>query len=111
MSYSRGQIVWVKFPFTNSFVSKLRPALIISNTAVNRTGDYILMQITTRIRNDNLSLPIKDFDYAGIPLLKSGELRLHKIFILNETLIQGSITSVSTKFMGIVIEKLIRLLR
>lgn len=67
MNYSRGEVVWVKFPFTDSSLSKLRPALIISNNTVNKTGDYLLMQITTKIRNDKLSLQINDSDYSGSP--------------------------------------------
>ncbi|MGN6617936.1 MAG: type II toxin-antitoxin system PemK/MazF family toxin [Ilyomonas sp.] len=47
MKYKRGDIVWVKFPFSDASANKLRPALIISNNIVNQTGDYLLMQITT----------------------------------------------------------------
>ena len=110
MNYSRGEIVWVKFPFSDASTSKLRPALIISNSQINKTGDYLLMQITSNLRNDNLSLLIKDADYSGSPLLKQSELRLHKIFILNETIIAGSLANVSPDFMKIVIRELLRLL-
>lgn len=111
MSYSRGEIVWVKFPFTDASTSKLRPALIISNSIVNKTGDYLLMQITTNIRRDNFSLAINNSDFLGQPLLKAGELRVHKIFIINESLIQGTITQVSNAFMEQVIDKLNQLLK
>jgi mRNA interferase MazF len=109
MNYSRGEIVWVKFAFSDSFTTKLRPALIISNSLVNRTGDYLLMQITSKLRNDNLSFAINPASYTGPPLLKDSELRIHKIFILNETLIAGDITNVSAGFMKSVITKLIKL--
>jgi mRNA interferase MazF len=110
MNYHRGEIVWVKFPFSDSATAKLRPALIISNVLVNRTGDYLLMQITSRLRNDSLSLIIQDKDFAGSPLLKPGELRLHKVFILNESLITGGITNVSDNFMKTVISQLMKLI-
>lgn len=58
MSYKRSDIVWIKFPFSDAFSDKLRPALIISNDTINKTGDYLLMQITTRLRADVLSLAI-----------------------------------------------------
>ena len=111
MNYRRGEIIWVKFPFSDASTSKLRPALIISNATINRTGDYLLMQITTRLRNDSLSLPIKESDFTELPLLKTGELRLHKIFILNESLIAGTITKVSNNFMKAVINKLLTLIQ
>ena len=71
MNYSRGEIVWVKFPFSDLATTKLRPALVISNNLINSTGDYLLMQITSRLRNDHFSLPINTGDYSGSELLKS----------------------------------------
>ncbi len=68
------------------------------------------MQITSRLRNDNLSLLIKEKDYAGPELLKSSELRVHKIFVLNELLIAGGITVVSPVFMKTVIDEIMKLI-
>jgi mRNA interferase MazF len=110
MNYSRGEIVWVKFPFSDLSTTKLRPALIISNTNVNKTGDYLLIQVTSRLRNDSLSLLINDTDYSGSPLLRQSEVRLHKIFILNENLIAGVITNVSPLFMTKAIGKIMKLI-
>src|SRR5258706_3459173 len=110
MNYSRGEIVWIKFPFSDDSAAKLRPALILSNNLVNKSGDYLLMQITTKLRSDSLSLLIKENDFSGSPLLKQSELRLHKIFILNELLVAGGITNVSADFMKTVIAGLIKLI-
>ncbi len=110
MNYSRGEIVWVKFPFSDSATTKLRPSLVISNNNINITGDYLLMQITSRLRNDSLSLLIKETDYSASPLLKPSELRLHKIFIINESLIAGGITIASPAFMKTVISELMKLI-
>ncbi|MEP6700189.1 MAG: type II toxin-antitoxin system PemK/MazF family toxin, partial [Bacteroidota bacterium] len=101
-------MVWVKFPFSDSSTTKLRPALIISNNFINHTCDYLLMQITSRLRQDNLSQILNESDYAGSPLLKQSELRLHKIFILNESLIAGGITNVSSTFMKIVTNRVMK---
>lgn len=79
MSYKRGDIVWVKFPFSDASSTKRRPALIISNDIVNSTGDYLLMQIATRLRGDGVSQILLDKDYKEEPLLKQSELRLHKV--------------------------------
>lgn len=110
MNYKRGDIVWVKFPFSDASSGKLRPALIISNDTVNSTGDYLLMQVTTRLRGDSLSQIIIFKDYKEDPLLKQSELRLHKIFILHESLIVNKITSVNSPFLKIVVDKLTALL-
>jgi mRNA interferase MazF len=110
MNYSRGEIVWVKFLFSDTNTAKLRPALIISNDLINRTGDYLMMQVTSRLRNDSLSYLINEADYTGSPLLKQSELRLHKIFILNESLIAGGITNVSGNFLKSIVALVIKLI-
>lgn len=110
MNYKRGDVVWVEFPFTDALASKTRPALVLSNATVNKTGDYLLMQITSRLRNDQLSLRIADNDFAETPLRKQAELRVHKLFILNEALIKGKITALSADFMTTAMEKLITLI-
>lgn len=107
MTYRRGEIVWVLFPFTDGTGNKVRPALIVSNDAVNRTGDHLLVQVTSRLRNDRFSLSIDEEDFAGLPLRKKAELCIHKVFMANGDLIDGLLTSVSKPFMEKVVEKLI----
>ena len=77
---------------------KKRPALVISNDKVNNTGDYLLMQITSKIKNDALSMEISDADYAHTPLPLKSFLRIHKIFILNEKFILSKKTIISHSF-------------
>lgn len=57
MKYNKGDIVIIGFPFSDLSKTKKRPALIISNETVNKTGDYLMVQVTSKIRNDNLTLP------------------------------------------------------
>ena len=61
--FVQGDIVAVSFPFTNSSASKKRPALILSNQKVNQTGDYLMVQITSKMKNDGLSMNLTDSDY------------------------------------------------
>ena len=41
--YKQGEIVVVKFPFTDGSQFKKRPALVISNDIVNETGHYLTL--------------------------------------------------------------------
>ena len=51
-SFELGQIVLVRFPFTDQQGSKQRPAVIISSSAYNQARpDIILMAVTSQIRS------------------------------------------------------------
>ena len=95
MRYKKGDIVIIRFPFSDLSSTKKRPALIISNDLVNNTGDYLMVQISSKIRYDKLSLPIIKNNYLEeneLPL--QSYVRLHKIFLLNENLILTKKTAV-----------------
>lgn len=111
MIYRKGDIVWVDFPFSDGSQSKHRPALIISNSKVNNTGDFLLVMIISKIKKDKLSLEIKNIDYKTHPLEIRSFIRLHKIFILNETLILGKKTSVKTAFYTKVLQHVFRIMK
>ena len=99
--YKRGDIVAVQFPFTDISKTKKRPALVISNDTVNDTGDYLLVQITSQVKRDNLSVAINDDDFVGSSLPLNSFIRIHKMFLLNESLIHNRITSVSPSFLSL----------
>ena len=109
--YQQGDIVAVNFPFTNIAKSKKRPALIISNKKINQTGDYLLIQITSKIKHDGLSFPILDEHYKSDKLPLTSFIRLHKIFLLNESLIIDKITSVKQSFYRKLINTIFELLK
>ncbi len=98
--YKHKDVVWVSFPFSDGSDIKARPALVLSNSAINKTGDYLLVQITTKVKNDGLSIEIDESDFISGTLEVKSYLRIHKIFILNESLIlkkQGAIRSAFLK--------------
>lgn len=96
--FEQGDIVSVSFPFTDASVFKKRPALVISNNKVNKTGDYLLIQITSKTRHDGLSLMLSELDFSGSVLPLKSYVRIHKIFLLNESLILKKVSKVSDEF-------------
>lgn len=112
MKYKKGDIVIIGFPFSDLSKTKKRPALVISNDTVNKTGDYLMIQITSKIRNDSLSLPINKTDFVnGKELPLQNCIKLHKIFLLNESLIISKNTSVTLGFIDSTIENITQLLK
>jgi len=110
--YHKGDVVIIRFPFTDLSSSKKRPALIISNEKINQTGDYLMVQITSKEKSDLFSLEISVTNYTDfneLPL--KSFIRLHKIFLLNETLIISKATSVRHEFLNKVIISIIELIK
>lgn len=89
--YSKGDIVLIPFPFTDLKNSKLRPAIVISNSYVNKTNDLILAQITSINNEDFFSFAIRDIDVTK-PLKGYSEIRLHKIFTGSKMIITKKIS-------------------
>jgi len=90
--YKQGDVVSVYFPFTDGSTFKKRPALIISNENVNKTGDYLIAQITTKVCNDELSIDVKDEDCVPSLPFKS-YIRSHKLFTIHQQRILSKISS------------------
>jgi mRNA-degrading endonuclease toxin of MazEF toxin-antitoxin module len=69
---NQGDIVLVDFSYSNQHQSKLRPALIISNSANNRISrDVVVMKITKTSQTSGVSVfPMKIWlaDHLPIPV-------------------------------------------
>lgn len=100
ISYKRGDIVLVPFPFTDFSTLKQRPALVISSDAFNRSReDAILVAITSQ--HDSASkggnYAIKGAEQKRSGLLREGVVLVGKIITIDQRLIRGRIGSLSPK--------------
>ena len=98
MYYKQGDIVSVYFPFSDGSTFKKRPALIISNETVNKTGDYLIAQITSKVCNDGLSVDIEDENCTTVLPFKS-YIRSHKLFTIHHQRILSKISSAKVSLM------------
>jgi len=95
MSYKKGDIVLIKFPFTNLQKAKKRPVLLAKDT--NELGDFVCFQITSQSTQNFLS-QIDNQD------LKEGELKLvsyvkyDKCFTLNADIVDKKLASVKDEY-------------
>jgi mRNA interferase MazF len=86
--YSQGDVVLVKFPFTDGVGEKQRPALVISGSWHNRNRtDCIFASITGTVRNpitqDQLHIIGKEIQEAG--LAKESVILLGQIFTIQQS--------------------------
>lgn len=110
--YQKGDIVFVNFPYSDGSKFKPRPAIVLSGSKVNQTGDYILVQITSNVsRTDGLSLPITvhDMRYGLMP--KASVVRPHKLLTADESLILAKIGAITLPFRKKVIARLNAVIR
>ena len=68
MSYKRGEVVLLPFPYTDQSGSKRRPALILSTDAYNtHRADIIVAPITSNLTTGQADdTPLTDWSAAGL---------------------------------------------
>jgi len=107
MRYKKGDIVIHGFPFSDLTRIKKRPALIISAKSFFRVllPDHPKHKIEI---GTIFHMPAQKSD-KYLPLQSC--IRLHKIFLLNESLIISKNTAVNTGFLDLVTEKITNLIK
>ena len=94
--FEQGDIVLMPFPFSDLTESKLRPALIVSNTALNTTRDRLCCLVTSNPDADGIRIPKS--------ALSSGELRFaskvrpQRLFTASTRIFQKKLCSVDQRF-------------
>jgi mRNA interferase MazF len=78
-----GDIVLLKFPFTDRKSFKKRPALIINDF---NDGDIIVCRITSQIYNTKNDFYLAKWKDAGLKL--PSVVRIHKIATLDKSLVE-----------------------
>ncbi len=85
-----GEIVLLDFPYTNQTGSKVRPAVIIAQSA-DKHGDLTVAYMTTEIDSycfDETAVLIEQDDLSSGTLKKRSVIRADKVLVLNERAIQ-----------------------
>ncbi|NOX87248.1 MAG: type II toxin-antitoxin system PemK/MazF family toxin [Chlorobi bacterium] len=77
-----GDIVLLKFPFTDTNIYKRRPALIINDF---RDRDIIVCRITSQNYNTENDVYIKDWKSSGLKL--PSVIRVHKLATLEKKMV------------------------
>ncbi len=88
-NYKLGEIVLVKFPFTNNLGFKKRPALIIKDT---NDGDVIVCRITSKHYNSPYDIDLTNWSQNGLQL--PSVIRAHKMASLEKNMIDRKLGEV-----------------
>ena len=94
MDFYSGDIIFIKFPFSNSKGYKKRPALILQKF---EDGDLILCRITSKIYSNEYDVMIENWEDYG--LLLPSTIRVHKLMTIESTLIDQKLGTLPADFM------------
>ena len=86
MTYQRGDVVVVPFPFSDLSGSKLRPALVLFDSG---GPDLVLCQITSKTVRDPHAVSLADNDFASGSLRLDSNIRPNKLFTFDRALIRA----------------------
>jgi mRNA interferase MazF len=103
----RGDIVLVRFPFTDLSASKLRPALVLALD--NKYEDIILAFISSVVEDTEETdyiLEEDDKDFPETGLKRTSVFKMAKLATLSEDLVSGEIGSISAGLQEKLDEKL-----
>ncbi len=78
-----GDIVLLKFPFTDGFNIKKRPALIIREFS---DGDIIVCRITSQIYKSKNDIYIEEWEKSGLKL--PSVIRVHKLATFEKEMVE-----------------------
>jgi len=110
MSYQKGDVVLVPFPFADIRATKARPALVLNDPSYEReTGNLILAQITSQAARFSSDYPLKDWSQAG--LKKPSIVRL-KLATMTTTLVRhkpGAVTATDLSSIDVRLKQMLRL--
>lgn len=78
-----GDVVLIKFPFSDGLSYKRRPALVIND---NLDGDIIVCRITSQIYSSDWDIFIENWEKSGLKL--PSVIRVHKIATLDKQMVE-----------------------
>jgi mRNA interferase MazF len=95
MMYEQRDIVIIPFPYSDLTGMKQRPALIISNSRLNKTEDRICCLVTSNPESKENKIAIDSLEKNKLPF--KSWVKPHRIFTVNEKVIRKKICTISDK--------------
>jgi len=106
--YNQREIVLVPFPYSDLTAAKQRPALIISNSLVNKSEDRICCLITSNFNNEGIIIENKNFETGKLPF--KSWVKVNRIFSVNEKIIRKKLCKINKDFHSSIISEINKIL-
>jgi len=100
MTFERGDVVLIPFPFTDLSGLKRRPVLVLSTATYNRrTPDFVVCGITSVLKPRPHAIPLLSSDMIRGTLPVESQIRPDKLFTLRQSLAVKTLGRVKTPVM------------
>lgn len=106
--FAAGQIVLLRFPFSDLSQSKLRPALLLSSAG---PGDWIACQITSNPYGDPAAIPLTRDAFLMGDLERASYIRPAKLFTANESLFVRGVATITPQMLEDVRQAVVAIIR
>jgi mRNA interferase MazF len=107
-AFSAGQVVLLRFPFSDLSGDKLRPAVVLAYAG---RQDWIVCQITSNPLSDANAIPLSSTDFVSGGLQRASIARPGKVFTAHESLIASHIGTLKPKVLESIRDRVIQILR
>lgn len=105
--FSVGDVVFVRFPFSDLSGQKLRPALLLAEAG---RGDMVLCQITSQRYADARAIKLGPDDFSQGHLIKVSYIRPAKLFTANAKIVEKTAGRVKPEVIRRVVNEVTKLL-
>ena len=106
--FVKGDVIVIKFPFSDLSNTKKRPALIITKPLGE---DILLAQITSKLNTNNFSVSINKKDFEKEYLLVESVVKLNRLFSADQSIIEYKVGRLTNKKMKEIETRLIQLIK
>jgi mRNA interferase MazF len=105
--YSPGDVVLVKFPFSDLLNFKVRPAVVLKD----QKDDLLLVPVSSKISGNKMVKQLKDTDLTGQKLPVQSVIRYTKLFTLNKRIVYKKLSALKQDSMSGLLETVLAYLK
>ena len=107
-AFAAGQVVLVRFPFSDLSSSKVRPAIVLANAS---RSDWILCQVTSKTYGDARAIEVDSSDFVRGSLRLTSYARPGKLFTAHASLIAGQIAELRPEKLKMVSDAVVAIIQ
>lgn len=109
---SQRDIVLVSFPFSDLKISKVRPAVVVSNDVYNKKSeDMIVVPMTSNLKLYEYAILVTDSNLESGKLIADSKIKVDRIFSISQKLVKMKIGKVKKETYELIKKMVLELIK